>query len=67
MLRQSRNGHPIELGNKKYEHGNIGVIQEGDIEYMENVFKLLSGRTFTINVTPSNDLTFSDEFFTQAV
>lgn len=61
MKGQSRNGNPIIRNNKKYEHINAAKL--GDILYIQQVFKFLTGRKLSINVTHSNDLSFKDAFF----
>lgn len=57
----SRNGIPIIRDNRKYEH--INTAEPGDILYIQQVFKFLTGQSLNINVAPSNDMSFKDAFF----
>lgn len=57
----SGNGIQIIRDNKKYE--NLDTVEVGDIVYLQNVLKFMSGHTVTITVVPSNEMKFTDAFF----
>ncbi|XP_021951424.2 uncharacterized protein LOC110848501 [Folsomia candida] len=60
MKGQSHNDILIQRDNKIYEH--INSFEEGDLLYIQNVFKFLTGRSLTINVDHCNKLELKDMF-----
>lgn len=58
MKGESRNGNLIVRDNDKYEH--LNNAEKGDLLFIRNVFKFLTGRSLNINVTHSNDMSFND-------